>query len=271
MSARASQKKRGPKARASESRFRKSQTAGRPSQAVAGASQAAGRTSRGAGRTSPGLDPTTRPATRTRAANVKAAREVRSARVPILVIDNYDSFTYNLVQYLGALGAEVEVQRNDVTTAARIEKLRPRGIVISPGPGGPQDAGISLEVVRRLSGQVPILGVCLGHQAIGAAYGARVVRADQVMHGKTSRIIHDGRGIFRGLDNPFVATRYHSLVVEREGLPDCLEVTCSTADAVIMGLKVKGVETWGVQFHPESILTRQGRDLLRNFLDLCGI
>src|SRR5262245_28982748 len=197
--------------------------------------------------------------------------EPRGTRLPILVIDNYDSFTYNLVQYLGALGAEIEVHRNDAVTPAQIEKMHPRGIVISPGPGGPQDAGISVEVIRRMSGHVPILGVCLGHQALGYAYGGRVVRADQVMHGKTSRIIHDGRGIFRGLDNPFVATRYHSLVVEREGLPECLEVTCSTADAVIMGLKLKGVETWGVQFHPESILTRQGRDLLRNFLDLCGI
>ena len=192
-------------------------------------------------------------------------------RLPILVIDNYDSFTYNLVQYLGALGALVEVRRNDAITVAQIEKMRPRGIVISPGPGRPEDAGVSLSVIRRLSGRVPILGVCLGHQAIGAAYGGRVVRADQVMHGKTSRIIHDGRGIFRGLDNPFVATRYHSLIVEREGLPDSLEVTCSTADAVIMGLKVKGVDTWGVQFHPESILTRQGKDLLRNFLDVCGM
>jgi anthranilate synthase/aminodeoxychorismate synthase-like glutamine amidotransferase len=214
-----------------------------------------------------------RPAVRAAAArrSEHAPEPSRSGRLPILVIDNYDSFTYNLVQYLGALGAEVEVHRNDAITVAQIEKLRPRGILISPGPGGPQDAGISVEVIRKLSGSVPILGVCLGHQAIGVAFGGRVVRADQVMHGKTSRIIHDGRGIFRGLDNPFVATRYHSLIVEREGLPDALEVTCSTADAVVMGLKVKGVETWGVQFHPESILTRQGRDLLRNFLDLCGI
>jgi anthranilate synthase/aminodeoxychorismate synthase-like glutamine amidotransferase len=193
------------------------------------------------------------------------------ARLPILVIDNYDSFTYNLVQYLGALGAHVEVYRNDALSAADVERRRPRGIVISPGPGGPREAGISIDVVRRLSGRVPILGVCLGHQAIGAAFGARIVRADQVMHGKTSRIIHDGRGLFRGLENPFVATRYHSLVVERESLPDAIEVTCSTADAVIMGLKVRDAETWGVQFHPESILTRQGKDLLRNFLDLCGV
>jgi anthranilate synthase/aminodeoxychorismate synthase-like glutamine amidotransferase len=200
----------------------------------------------------------------------KSQSKHAASRRAIIVLDNYDSFTYNLVQYLGELGAEVVVHRNDSLTAAEVEKLQPRGIVISPGPGGPKDAGISVEVVRRSSGKVPILGVCLGHQAIAAAFGGRIVRADQVMHGKTSRIIHDGRGIFRGLDNPFVATRYHSLVVEREGLPERLEVTCSTADAVIMGLKVKGVDTWGVQFHPESILTKQGKDLLRNFLDLCG-
>jgi anthranilate synthase/aminodeoxychorismate synthase-like glutamine amidotransferase len=221
---------------------------------------------------------TRKPGTRKPAARAALARRRKTdivvaspARLPILVIDNYDSFTYNLVQYLGALGAHVEVFRNDALSLADVERLRPRGIVISPGPGGPRDAGISIDVVRRLSGRVPILGVCLGHQAIGAAFGARIVRADQVMHGKTSRIIHDGRGLFRGLDNPFVATRYHSLVVERESLPESIEVTCSTADAVIMGLKVKDAETWGVQFHPESILTRQGKDLLRNFLDLCGI
>jgi len=203
--------------------------------------------------------------------DASAAGAPPAARTPLLIIDNYDSFTYNLVQYLGSLGAPVEVRRNDAISVADVVRLRPRGIVISPGPGRPEDAGISVALIRKMSGQVPILGVCLGHQAIGAAHGARIRRADQVMHGKTSRIIHDGRGIFRGLENPFVATRYHSLIVEREGLPDSLEVTCSTADAVIMGLKVKGVETWGVQFHPESILTRQGKDLLRNFLDLCGM
>jgi anthranilate synthase component 2 len=215
-----------------------------------------------------------KPSTARRAAakpETAAPRLGGTAKAPIVIIDNYDSFTYNLVQYLGALGAAVEVFRNDAITVAQVEKLHPAGIVISPGPGGPEDAGISIALIRKLSGRVPILGVCLGNQAIGVAYGGRVVRADQVMHGKTSRIIHDGRGIFRGLDNPFIATRYHSLVVEREGLPDSLEVTCSTSDAVIMGLKVHGVETWGVQFHPESILTRQGKDLLRNFLDLCGI
>lgn len=192
-------------------------------------------------------------------------------RSPLVVLDNYDSFTWNLVQYLGALGAEIEVHRNDALTVGRLLELRPRGLVVSPGPGRPEDAGIAVEAIRRLHGQIPILGVCLGHQAIATAFGGRVVRAGQVMHGKTSRIIHDGRGIFRGLENPFVATRYHSLVVERESLPAALEVTCATSDAVIMGLKVQGAETWGVQFHPESILTRQGKDLLRNFLDLCVI
>jgi anthranilate synthase component 2 len=204
---------------------------------------------------------------------VRRTRRVESApaRSPLLVIDNYDSFTYNLVQYLGALGADIAVHRNDAVTLAEVERIEPRGIVISPGPGGPPEAGISIALIERWSGRVPILGVCLGHQAIGAAFGARIVRAGHVMHGKTSRIIHDGRGIFRGLDNPFVATRYHSLVVERESLPATLQVTCSTADAVVMGLKVHDAETWGVQFHPESILTRQGKDLLRNFLDLCGV
>jgi len=206
-----------------------------------------------------------------RRARPKRRVDPAPSRSPLLVVDNYDSFTYNLVQYLGALGADVIVHRNDAVTLADVDRLRPRGIVISPGPGGPADAGISVALIERWSGRVPILGVCLGHQAIGAAFGARIVRAGHVMHGKTSRIIHDGRGIFRGLDNPFVATRYHSLVVERESLPATLQVTCSTADAVVMGLKVDDAETWGVQFHPESILTRQGKDLLRNFLDLCGV
>jgi anthranilate synthase/aminodeoxychorismate synthase-like glutamine amidotransferase len=197
------------------------------------------------------------------------ARPVRQ-QPPLVVLDNYDSFTWNLVQALGALGGDVVVYRNDALSVASLVKLRPSGLVISPGPGRPETAGISIDAIRRLHGRLPILGVCLGHQALAVAFGGRVVRASQVMHGKTSRIIHDGRGIFRGLENPFVATRYHSLVVEREGLPDVLEVTCATADAVIMGLKVKGAETWGVQFHPESILTRQGKELLRNFMDLCG-
>jgi len=189
----------------------------------------------------------------------------------ILVIDNYDSFTYNLVQYLGELGAEMEVVRNDARDIDELVALKPERVVISPGPGTPDDAGVSLDVIRTLGATTPVLGVCLGHQAIGRAFGATVDRARTQMHGKTSTIRHDGRGVFAGLSNPFVATRYHSLVVERENLPERLEVTCSTADAIIMGLKVKDAETWGVQFHPESILTRQGKDLLRNFLDLCGV
>ena len=201
----------------------------------------------------------------------KTAAKSARGRGPLVVLDNYDSFTWNLVQYLGSLGAEISVQRNDAISVARLVALAPRGLVISPGPGRPEQAGIAVDAIRRLHGRLPILGVCLGHQAIGIAFGGRVVRAPQVMHGKTSRIIHDGRGIFRGIENPFVATRYHSLVVERESLPETLEVTCATSDAVVMGLKVKGAETWGVQFHPESILTRHGKDLLRNFLDLCGV
>ena len=201
----------------------------------------------------------------------KSTAGTARGRRPLVVLDNYDSFTWNLVQYLGSLGAEIDVQRNDAISVARLVALAPRGLVISPGPGRPENAGIAVQAIRRLHGRMPILGVCLGHQAIGIAFGARVVRAPQVMHGKTSRIIHDGRGIFRGIENPFVATRYHSLVVERESLPDTLEVTCATSDAVVMGLKVKGAETWGVQFHPESIQTRHGKDLLRNFLDLCGV
>lgn len=195
----------------------------------------------------------------------------KPARSPLVVIDNYDSFTWNLVQYLGSLGAEIEVFRNDAISVAALSRLRPRGIVISPGPGTPEDSGISRDVIKRFNGRVPVLGVCLGHQAIAEVFGAKIVRASTVMHGKTSRIIHDGHGIYRGLENPFVATRYHSLIVERESVPDSLEVTSSTSDAVIMGLRVKGTETWGVQFHPESILTQPGKDLLRNFLDLCGV
>ena len=228
----------------------------------------------GAPRKAPRRQPTRRPPRPAREQERAAAprrQAARQAQAPLVVLDNYDSFTWNLVQALGALGAEVAVHRNDAISVAALLKLRPRGVVISPGPGRPEAAGIAIESIRRLHGHVPILGVCLGHQALAVAFGGRVVRASQVMHGKTSRIIHDGGGIFRGLENPFVATRYHSLVVEREALPEALEVTCATADAVIMGLKVKGTETWGVQFHPESILTRQGKDLLRNFLDLCGV
>ncbi len=184
----------------------------------------------------------------------------------ILVIDNYDSFTYNLVQYLGELGSDLRVFRNDAITVSEIERLNPERLVISPGPGRPESAGIIVEAIRCLSGKMPILGVCLGHQAIGFAFGARVVSAPTIMHGKTSAIRHDGRTIFGGLANPFEATRYHSLVVSPEGLPDCLEVSAHTDDGVIMGLRHKTLPVEGVQFHPESILTEVGKDLLTNFL-----
>ena len=189
----------------------------------------------------------------------------------IFVIDNYDSFTFNLVQYLGELGEDVRVHRNDALTVDEVAALAPTQIVISPGPCTPNEAGISLALVERLSGRVPILGVCLGHQAIGQAFGGRVVRAKKIMHGKTSPIHHDGRGVFAGLPNPFEATRYHSLVVERESLPDCLEVSAWTLDEQgafdeIMGLRHRTLAVEGVQFHPESILTLHGKDLLRNFV-----
>jgi len=184
----------------------------------------------------------------------------------LLVIDNYDSFTYNLVQYLGELGADVEVYRNDRITVAEIRDLAPSHIVISPGPCTPNEAGISVPVVRELGGEIPVLGVCLGHQSIAQAFGGRIVRAATLMHGKTSMIHHDGRGIFSGLANPFEATRYHSLVAERVSLPDCLEVTAHSDDGEIMGLRHRSLAIEGVQFHPESILTAVGKDLLRNFL-----
>jgi anthranilate synthase component 2 len=189
----------------------------------------------------------------------------------LLMIDNYDSFTYNLVQYLGELGVEVRVERNDQIDVARIAALAPRQIVISPGPCTPNEAGVSLEAIRTFAGRIPLLGVCLGHQAIGQAFGGRVVHARTVMHGKTSPIHHTGAGVFRGLPNPFVATRYHSLVVERDSLPACLEVTAWTQDEnggfdEIMGLRHREFELEGVQFHPESILTEVGHELLANFL-----
>ena len=185
------------------------------------------------------------------------------------VIDNYDSFTYNLVQYLGTLGAQLEVWRNDSITGAELKTKTLEGLVISPGPGEPRAAGVSEDAIRALAGTVPILGVCLGHQALGEVYGGRVVRAARLMHGKTSPILHRGRGLFAGLDNPFEATRYHSLIVERDSLPAALEVTAWTPEGEIMGLKHKETETWGVQFHPESVLTRQGMKLIENFLTLC--
>jgi len=190
----------------------------------------------------------------------------------VFVLDNYDSFTYNLVQYLGEFGAEVEVRRNDQVTLEEIEALRPDRIVISPGPRTPQDAGISIELIRRFCGRRPVLGVCLGHQAIGAAFGGRVVRAPRLMHGKTSEVEHDGRTIFRGLPSPITATRYHSLIVEEESLPADLEVTAHTADPggfrVIMGLRHRRFPVEGVQFHPESVLTQHGHRIIENFLGL---
>ncbi len=189
----------------------------------------------------------------------------------ILMIDNYDSFTYNLVQYLGELGVAVEVRRNDALSVAEAASLKPAGIVISPGPCTPNEAGISVDLIKQLGGKIPILGVCLGHQAIGQAFGGRIVHAGQVMHGKVSRIRHTGKGVFRGLPDGFEATRYHSLVIAKDSVPDCLEVTAWTEDdkgvmEEIMGVRHKTLPIEGVQFHPESILTQHGHDLLRNFL-----
>ena len=188
----------------------------------------------------------------------------------ILVIDNYDSFTYNLVQYLGELGATLEVVRNDAVGVDAIVRMQPERVVISPGPGNPGQAGVSLEVIRRLGAMTPILGVCLGHQAIGEAFGATVARAKTQMHGKTSVIRHDGRGVFAGLPNPLVATRYHSLAVLRETVPDDLEITATAEDGEIMGLRHRRHPVEGVQFHPESILTVEGKHLLKNFLATPG-
>jgi len=185
----------------------------------------------------------------------------------LLMIDNYDSFTYNLVQYLGELGATVEVKRNDAITIDEIAARRPAGIVISPGPCTPKEAGVSVPAIQRFAGEIPILGVCLGHQAIGAAFGGTIVRASRIMHGKTSPILHDARGVFRGLGNPFDATRYHSLVIDRATLPPELELTAWTAEGEIMGVRHRRLAVEGVQFHPESILTLEGKRLLRNFLD----
>jgi anthranilate synthase/aminodeoxychorismate synthase-like glutamine amidotransferase len=190
----------------------------------------------------------------------------------VFVLDNYDSFTYNLVQYLGELGAEVEVRRNDQVTPAEVERMHPDRIVISPGPCTPHDAGISIELIRHLAGKAPILGVCLGHQAIGAAFGGEVVRARHLMHGKTSRVEHDDRNIFRGLPSPLTATRYHSLVVSEKKLPEELEITAWTVEPdgsrTIMGLRHRNQPIEGVQFHPESVLTQDGKKLLKNFLEM---
>jgi anthranilate synthase component 2 len=186
----------------------------------------------------------------------------------ILLIDNYDSFTYNLVHYLQSLGAKVEVLRNDALSVSDVLAKKLNGIVISPGPATPDDAGICLELIKQNAGQIPLLGVCLGHQSIGQVYGGKVVRASQVMHGKTSQILHRGEGIFADIPSPFTATRYHSLIVERASLPGCLTVTAETADGTIMGLQHKKLPVFGVQFHPESIASEHGHDLLRNFLSV---
>jgi anthranilate synthase/aminodeoxychorismate synthase-like glutamine amidotransferase len=186
----------------------------------------------------------------------------------LLMIDNYDSFTYNLVQYLGEIGEDIKVFRNDKITIHEIERLNPERIVISPGPCTPKEAGISVELIKHFSGKIPILGVCLGHQSIGAAFGGDIIRAPRLMHGKTSLINHDGRTVFEGLPNPFEATRYHSLVIKKETLPDCLEITAWTDIGEIMGVRHKEFIIEGVQFHPESILTKVGKELLRNFLKL---
>jgi anthranilate synthase/aminodeoxychorismate synthase-like glutamine amidotransferase len=184
------------------------------------------------------------------------------------MIDNYDSFTYNLVQYFGELGEEIEVFRNDKISIPEIEKLNPEMLVISPGPGTPKNAGVSLDMINHFKGKIPILGVCLGHQCIGEVFGGKIVSAPRLMHGKTSFIHHEGKDIFQGLSNPFEATRYHSLVVEKKSIPDCLEITAWTDQQEIMGLKHKNYLVLGVQFHPESILTKEGKQLLKNFLNL---
>lgn len=186
----------------------------------------------------------------------------------ILLLDNYDSFTYNLAQYLGEMGYQLEVHRNDKISVEEIARRKPEAIVISPGPCTPQEAGISVELIEKLAGKFPILGVCLGHQAVGAAFGGKIVRAPKLFHGKTSEVKHDGRGIFRKLPNPFTATRYHSLIVERKSLPKDLVITAETSDGIIMGLRHRRFKVEGVQFHPESVLTEPGKMLLRNFLGL---
>ncbi len=185
----------------------------------------------------------------------------------ILVIDNYDSFTYNLVQYIGELGAEVEVYRNDKVTPEKIEELSPKAIIISPGPGRPDDAGISKEVIKRFAGKIPILGVCLGHQCIAEVYGAEVARGSRIMHGKVSDIFHNGKDIFKGIPSPFIATRYHSLIVKPGTLKPPLELTAWTDKEEVMAFRHKKMKIWGVQFHPESILTEEGKNILKNFLE----
>jgi len=192
----------------------------------------------------------------------------RERNIVILLLDNYDSFTYNLAQYLGELGCDVEVHRNDKISVEDIARRKPERIVISPGPCTPQDAGICVELIQRLSGKFPILGVCLGHQAIGAAFGGKIIRAPKLFHGKTSSINHDSKGVFRKLPDPFTATRYHSLIVERKSLPRELTITAETDDGIIMGVRHRRHKLEGVQFHPESVLTQSGKQLLKNFLSL---
>ncbi|WP_292981132.1 anthranilate synthase component II [Nitrosomonas sp.] len=184
----------------------------------------------------------------------------------LLMIDNYDSFTYNLVQYLGELGEDVMVVRNDEITLDAVQQLNPAGVVISPGPCTPDEAGISVDLINQFGGKVPILGVCLGHQSIGQAFGGKIVRAGKIMHGKTSPVFHDGKGVFQGMPNPFIATRYHSLVIERSSIPDCLEISAWTEDGEIMGVRHRTLPVEGVQFHPESVLSEHGHQLLGNFL-----
>lgn len=186
----------------------------------------------------------------------------------LLMIDNYDSFTYNLVQYFGELGEDVQVYRNDKITVEEIESLHPQRLVISPGPCTPKEAGLSVHAIRHFAGRLPLLGVCLGHQSLAAAFGGEVIRAERLMHGKTSMIHHDGKTVFRNLPNPFEATRYHSLIVKRSTLPECFEISAETAEGEIMGMRHRTLGVEGVQFHPESILTTSGKDLLRNFLKL---
>ncbi len=186
----------------------------------------------------------------------------------ILMIDNYDSFTYNLVQYFGELGANLKVCRNDKLSLGEIKRMRPERIVISPGPGRPEGAGISVDLIREFAGTIPIFGVCLGHQCLGYAYGGKIIRAKKLMHGKTSMVRHDGKEIFKDIENPFEATRYHSLVVEKKTMPRCFRVTARTSDGEIMGIRHKDFPLWGVQFHPESILTKEGKNILNNFLKM---
>lgn len=201
----------------------------------------------------------------------KKQREIHLDASMLLVIDNYDSFTYNLVQYFGELGVVARVERNDALDIADIEELAPQAICLSPGPCTPNEAGISCAVIDHFSSRIPLLGVCLGHQAIGQVFGGKVMRAPTLMHGKTSPVFHRGKSVFKGLPSPFDATRYHSLIVERESLPDCLEITAETADGIIMGLRHRKYPLHGVQFHPESIITEYGKDLLGNFLHMAGL